>query len=316
MRLYKYKLVLFINHKKNVMNLHIVFKSLMFLAAASLLFSCGENEVTTNSSSDGCPELAFTYSNEVNDYYFEADFPEIETLFWYGWTINGEVAEEEGTTVNGDNLFETSFSTAGSYEVCIFTETPDCPEGTEYCETIVVESDSTPPTGCPEMSLVYTESPSEHQFAVSFPNEDNSDQVFWTVNGAYVGDGLIYAVDFSTPGAYEICAGIETPDCPEGVFACHTVVVEEEGPGDGCPEFEISFTQNGVDFVFTASYSDSIDWYGWAVDGEIIEEEGNISNGDDIFNYSFDDVGTYTVCILHESSTCTYLEECIEVVVE
>lgn len=294
-----------------------ILKLFMFLAASFLLFSCGEDEVIQSSTED-CPDLAFTYSIDGAGYYFEADFPGIETISWYGWTVNGDFVEDEGNTVNGDNLFETNFPIAGSYEVCIMTETGDCPQGITYCETIVVEGDSNPSTDCAEMSLVYTESPTEHQFAVSFPNEDGPEIVFWSVNGEYVGDGLIYSADFSTAGTYEVCAGIETADCPLGSFVCHTVTVtnDQEPPADECPEMEITYTQNGADFVFTANYEGTLDWFGWAIDGEYVEDDGSSNNGDDMLSYTFSDLGTYTVCILHESPTCPFLQECIDVTVE
>lgn len=296
------------------MNLQMFFKSLVFLAVSTFLFSCGDEEIT--SSSTGCPELAFSYNNVESNYYFEADFPEMETLSWYGWTVNGDVVDNEGSSVEGDGFFETDLFAAGTYQICLVTETPDCPEGAEFCETIVVEGEPNETEGCPEMALVYTETPSEHQFAVSFPNEDGPDLVFWSVNGMYVGDGFTYAADFTEAGTYEVCGGIETGECPLGAFVCHTVVIEGETQTEGCPEMEITFTQNGADFVFVANYENALDWYGWAINGEYVEDEGTNANGDDILNHSFNAPGTYSVCVLHESGTCNFYEECVEVVVE
>ncbi len=300
------------------MNSHNFFKSLLFLATSFVLFSCGEDAITTNSTDD-CPEMAFTYTNAGSDYYFEADFPGMENLSWYGWTINDDLVDQEGTNVEGDDVLEADFSASGTYEVCLITETPECPLGASYCQTIEIEggTDPDPSTGCPEMTLVYTESPTEHQFAVSFPNEDGPEIVFWSVNGTYVGDGLTYTANFSEAGTYEVCAGIETAECPMGEFVCHTVVVEGgEDPVDGCPEIEITYSQDGSDFQFTANYEGSLDWYGWTVNGDIVEEEGTINNGDDILTYSFNSIGTYAVCIIHESATCPTLTECIDVTIE
>lgn len=89
----------------------------------------------------GCPEMEFTYTNASSaEYTFTADFPGIDTLEFYGWLINDVdlTGEDEGTENNGDNILNYTFTASGTYEVCISTETSDCPAGVTYCQTIVV----------------------------------------------------------------------------------------------------------------------------------------------------------------------------------
>jgi len=85
-----------------------------------------------------CPDLSFTFEQEGNtsSYNFTANFPDIETT-QYQWLINGEVIEQDGGA-NGDNIFFFQFD-PGTYNVCIFSETPTCPNGKEFCNEIVVQ---------------------------------------------------------------------------------------------------------------------------------------------------------------------------------
>lgn len=103
---------------------------------------CEEDEFCKKISipfSSDCPDLAFTSSALSNtEYRFTADFEEIATLEYYAWLINDQVIEEEGTINNGDNVLDYTFSEAGTYDVCIITETPQCPLSARFCKTITV----------------------------------------------------------------------------------------------------------------------------------------------------------------------------------
>ena len=86
---------------------------------------------------DDCPEMFFAFENvQENTYRFFADFIGIENLDWYGWFVDGTLIEEEGLLNGGDNQFEFTFNEPAIHSVCIFTETPDCPSGAEFCVEI------------------------------------------------------------------------------------------------------------------------------------------------------------------------------------
>ncbi|MEQ9403603.1 MAG: hypothetical protein RIM99_08465 [Cyclobacteriaceae bacterium] len=99
-----------------------------------------EDDEEDDEEQKDCPDMFFE-SNKVSDseYEFTADFEGIEDLEWYAWMINGETIENEGTLNDGDNRLNHTFTESGTYQVCIGTETPECPWGTEYCSTIEVD---------------------------------------------------------------------------------------------------------------------------------------------------------------------------------
>ncbi len=84
-----------------------------------------------------CPELFFTIEQQGPSLFnFIADFENIETTF-YQWSIDNEFIEPDGGEA-GDNMLAFEFS-PGIFEICIRTETPDCPTGTTFCMELVVE---------------------------------------------------------------------------------------------------------------------------------------------------------------------------------
>jgi len=83
---------------------------------------------------DPCPKLSFFIEGNVdNTYFFVADFEGIETLEFYAWSVDGSFVEQENPAGGSDNLLEFTFNEPGIHTVCIFTETPDCPSGAEFC---------------------------------------------------------------------------------------------------------------------------------------------------------------------------------------
>ncbi|WP_299606966.1 hypothetical protein [uncultured Aquimarina sp.] len=85
-----------------------------------------------------CPNLFFSFEQEGNTtgYNFTADFQDIGTVN-YQWEIDGEIIEQDGGPT-GDNIFFFQFD-PGTYVVCIRAETETCPQGTQFCEEIVVQ---------------------------------------------------------------------------------------------------------------------------------------------------------------------------------
>jgi len=96
-------------------------------------------EVIIDDTSD-CPELFFEAIKENPNYYsFIADFEGRDALT-YEWFINGEYIDSDGvnSTTLADHRLEYQFG-AGTYEICIMAETPDCPKGIRFCKTIEIE---------------------------------------------------------------------------------------------------------------------------------------------------------------------------------
>ncbi|MDH7444264.1 hypothetical protein [Aquimarina sp. 2201CG14-23] len=85
-----------------------------------------------------CPNLFFTVEQEGNtpSYNFTAQFDGIQDTT-YEWRVNGDVIEQDGGP-GADNTFSFQFS-PGTYEICISAETPTCPDGTQFCEEIIVQ---------------------------------------------------------------------------------------------------------------------------------------------------------------------------------
>ncbi len=86
-----------------------------------------------------CPDLFFDFEKEQGTftYIFSADFVGI-TEVSYDWFVDDQFIESDGGA-NGDNqlTFELDF---GVRKICIkANETPNCPNGKEFCQEINVE---------------------------------------------------------------------------------------------------------------------------------------------------------------------------------
>ncbi len=179
---------------------------------------------------DSCPDLFFeTEEISSRNYKFTADFDGIDTLTWYGWFINGEYIEEEGTMNNGDNMLDYVFDSVGVYEVCIMTETPGCPAGISYCQTI--EADF-----CRPMSFTSVKSPDApaYTFTADFEERDALDYE-WAVfeNGDYLGgetreagssDDHEFYWQFQTGVDYVVCLRQVNPEC-ENFQSCEEILI-------------------------------------------------------------------------------------------
>jgi len=82
-----------------------------------------------------CPELFFDYVEEMpNVFTFTADFEGIETIF-FDWFINGDFVQTGGGGTDNELSFQLG---PGTHTICILTETPNCPDGTQFCENITI----------------------------------------------------------------------------------------------------------------------------------------------------------------------------------
>jgi len=86
-----------------------------------------------------CPELFFEMSQEGDTpgYNFYAQFEGMANVS-YEWMINGEIVDSELFNNDRDDYLYYQFG-SGTYEICIVAETPDCPNGTSFCKTLVIQ---------------------------------------------------------------------------------------------------------------------------------------------------------------------------------
>lgn len=89
-------------------------------------------------TTDGCPVISFEVVVENNEYIFIAS-SDIELDTRYSWFVNGEFINND-ITLENSNSFTYTFPENGTYTVCASIETPECPLGVEYCNTIDVSN--------------------------------------------------------------------------------------------------------------------------------------------------------------------------------
>lgn len=266
---------------------------------------------------DRCPELSFA-SEPLNpvtlEYIFVADFADIELVETYSWLIDGQFIENDGPANNGDNRLEFQFNAPGTYRVCISSETPDCPQGVEFCKDIVVES------FCPNLFFEFEQETGTlgYNFTANFEGINNInyewviDNEVIELDGGVEGDNQLFSN--LTPGEHIVCIKAETNACPGQLLEfCQEIVVEAI-----CPDLFFTVEQEGntSSYIFTADFNgmDTI-VYDWTVNGNTIESDGG-PTGDNVFTFQFDQ-GTFQVCIFAETDSCPNgTQFCEEIVVQ
>ncbi|WP_299247900.1 hypothetical protein [uncultured Aquimarina sp.] len=184
------------------------------------------------------------------------------------------------------------------------------------------ENDETDPTTeCPELSFERDGG----KLIANFEEINSLDVYEWFVNDELVEtesledqrDNILDISEYN-PGTYTICIKAETPDCPAGVEFCKEIIVGEDM--EGCPE--LKFTRDG-DYLFADFEGiDTLEFYAWRVSGEtlgnetIIENEGTNNQGDNKFSLTNLEQGTYSICLISESPTCTNTEYCEEITID
>ncbi len=168
-----------------------------------------------------CPDLRFEFAQAAGtfSYDFEANFPGINEVT-YNWIVDDQVIEDNDGGVNGDNRFTFQF-TPGIHNVCIRTETPSCPAGTDFCEEIIV---------CPELFFMSEQQggTNTYDFFAEFPGMDMITYQ-WTINGepqesdGGAGGDNRFTFQFDPATSYEICIVTEIEGCTDGTRFCVTL---------------------------------------------------------------------------------------------
>ena len=201
------------------------------------------------------------------------------------WTVNGDPVDASVALI-----YEAT--EAGTYEICVAYETPDCPQGEFWCESFEV----TP--GCLEgvdcgMTLTVNEVDCGN-FNVVATVPSGWQNVSWTLNDEPL-EGLVWTQEFDLPdGEYVICASFESPACGF-VSECTTVVVN-------CAPSPCDLTVSVVQLdcspvLLTASNFPEGAQIEWFVDGDFVESGT-------AFDFSPETAGSYQICAQYETPDC------------
>ncbi|MDH7444266.1 hypothetical protein [Aquimarina sp. 2201CG14-23] len=289
--------------------------SLLVFALMLSFNSCVEDDGIDQDSD--CPQLSFTQDGKV----LFADFEELNNLEVYEWFVNDELVETENLQDQRDNKLDLSTYNPGTYNVCIKAETPDCPNGAEFCKEIVIEDENN--ESCP--NLAYSR---EGDYLIAdFEGIDTLGFYAWQVTGEPLDNESIIeneGLDFQgdnkflltnlQPGTYTICLISESTTCTQAEPFCKEIVVENTN-NETCPD--LSFIVEGTLMFANFSGIDQLGVYTWYVNGQLVETE-DLQNQDrdnmlDLDSYN---PGTYTVCIKAETTDCPNgTEFCVEVVI-
>ena len=253
---------------------------LITLIALSQFGNAQDCTVNTNYEQHSCSSYTFFEENQI-----ELQWTVNDEFYQSGWGIDFDPTE------------------AGTYEICGYYETVDCPEGPFACETIVVSPDC---FGDCTVGITINEIDCD-TYVVS---ESSGQQVSWFINDEFV--SFFHAIDFdpTEAGTYEICAGIETPECPQGVFACETIVVSPDCFENDC-EFNVQINQQScAAYELSSSEEIFLDWY--------INDEFQLTGI--AFDFYPDTPGTYEICVVNEGcppatnfcKTFVITEDCLE----
>lgn len=137
-------------------------------------------------------------------------------------------------------------------------------------------------------------------FVFAIPGYENHPGISWFLpdGSTLIGGGIIeFAPELS--GQYEVCAVLETPNCPLGVELCATF---ESNCDQNCEVFlSYDLTENGgvtvyADQIFGGVMPET--YYEWVVDGEFTNNIGFA------LETSFDDCEEHQICVLAWNSFC------------
>ncbi|GAA4106550.1 hypothetical protein GCM10022393_01010 [Aquimarina addita] len=278
--------------------------SIYFVVILTFIFgftSCNEDDTDDTDNVNECLDLFFSRDGD----YLYADFEGKDTLQWYGWFINGEFVENEGTDHQGDHKLSLENLAPGTYTICLNYETPECPspEENEFCQEIVIEESTEP---C--LDLFFSRD-GDYLYA-DFEGRDTLEWYGWFIDDAPVEDeGTNHQGDHKlslenlTPGTYSICLNYETPECPspeENEF-CQEIIIE-----GSCPELSFEAEQDGDSnaYYFYPGAFDGIDEVvlEWFANDEYIGQSPEFPHNNP-FYYQFAS-GTYEICVKVETPDC------------
>ena len=266
----------------------------------------GEEEEDENEEATECPEaIEFEFAASDNGtYVFELVNENASAV---EWLVDGQVVGE-------GNRLEKSLG-SGEFSVCVIANFEGCDVTLEYCEDITIEG------ACPDVRFGTNIDESTGTYEFTLGTTDALTSVYWKINGDIVGQEATLEKVLDA-GTNEVCVVASYEECPNGVVYCETIVVEEQGTEAGCPDMFFAYEQDDEvenKYLFYADFEgiENLEWYGWYVDDAELESEGTLNEGDNYFEFTFNEVGTHEVCILTETPDCPAgAAYCVEIVIE
>src|SRR4030095_5057175 len=216
----------------------------------------------------------------------------------YSWNFG------DGHTGDGQNPHHT-YNKAGAYEVSLTIHDNVGCEDT-YCHLVIV----VPVTqGC---NALFEYEQIQNTLTIHFINQSTSEHDIisysWNFGDGHTGDGQNPNHTYSEPGTYEVCLTIHDNVGCEDTY-CHAVIVEPLG--DCNAFFEYEQIQGTLTIHFIDQSTSSFDITSWFWDfGDGFESDNHAPN------HTYDEPGTYEVCLtIHDNEGCsdTY---CHAVIVE
>jgi len=279
-----------------------------------LAFSSCQDGDGVDQNSD-CPELSFTQDGKE----LFANFEGVNELEVYEWFVDEQSVETENIQNDDrDNKLDLSTFDPGTYNVCLKAETPDCPEGVEFCKEITIE-ESGEEEKCPSLSFTQD----QNIVIADFEGINELEVYEWFVDGELaetedLGNDRDNKLDLTSynAGEYNVCLKAETPDCAQGTEFCMAVVVSESNPSDDdCPD--LSFIEEGPILFANFPGIDQLQVYEWHVDGQLVESEDLQSQDrDDLLDINAFGPGTYNVCLKAETPDCAQgTEFCMDITI-
>jgi len=250
--------------------------------------------IEIDETQEDCEEVAFARDG---DYLYEQSGKSRR----YIWSIDGEVIDDPRIVLNEGRKFSLDSLVSGTYKICITAITENCQDGVAFCKEVKIEKGSR----CPQLSFIVDREgeSNAYNFIADFEGKDTISYLGWFVNDMLVQEStsgnheqFYYQFD---PGSYEVCLATETPECPEGTKFCKVIKIEEQ---KACPD--LKYTRDG-NFLFADFEGiDTLRWYGWIVNGDPVEDEGTMNQGDNKLSLENFGPGNYEICLFTETPDC------------
>ncbi len=168
----------------------------------------------------------------INHVIVEAHDCNADGYFFVDLEVVGENFGNQGFSVLGNGNDYGDFS----YEEPYITLGPFAGDGESVYEFVVIDNQY---EGCSNYGVIGPIDCDAEPCAFELGYEEISCNSFlfftnlelnvdWKVNGDYITFSEAFEFEAPHPGEYEICAFIETPDCPMGYVVCESVFVPED----------------------------------------------------------------------------------------
>ncbi len=204
----------------------------------------------------------------------------------YVWTISN------GNMVFGEDITAV-FDEPGIYEACVTADIEDGSSIGPFCVDLVVVAADEVDIEFSVVGLEVEYTAIVNGFVFGFS---------WDFGDGNEGSGQTSSNTYDEAGIYNVCLDVVVGE-DEIIQECIEVDL------DVASEIEFEFEDNDLSFDFTAEANGFVDEFEWDFG------DGSQANGIEV-NYSFEEEGTYYVCLFANLATGTIIEYCDSVVVQ